>query len=206
MSYDQKIECITGLVNTIIHEIEEGNTEILEIVALIKETVFIDQDLEEMKKPISLLTTNICNSKGIKKEELLDTLDKRNIPIFSADSALLSLITAIELLSVECRDIEPIIASSFIDDTKPVEIKTEENGKTKIEEGKSLSVSTHPQVMDHDTSIPELKKEIDNIKPYAMSLDANESQVCKKIVDCSSIMKYTLCFIIFIQLQKRNSF
>ena len=65
----EKVENISQLVNIIIHEVQEGKMT-LEIVALVKEKLIVDEGQKEMDQAISSLTTNICNVKGVKKEEL----------------------------------------------------------------------------------------------------------------------------------------
>ena len=191
----QKIESISQLVNIIIHEVQEGKM-ILEIVALVKEKVIVDEVKCEMEKAISSLTTNICNAQGVNKEELLDTLEKRNIILQSDDAALLTLITAIEMSSVQCSDVTPFISSTLFDDTNEVNF-IKDVGKTDIEEEKGVNISVCPHVMDHDV-VPKFKIESENIKPSKMSLDRNHTQVWCKSLDCFHNFEDTiivlLCF------------
>jgi len=199
-SNDQKIESISQLVNIIIHEVQEGKM-ILEIVALVKEKVIIEEVKTEMENAISSLTTNICNAKGVNKEELLDTLEKRNIVIQSDDAALLTLITAIEMSSIQCSDVTPIISSTLFDDTNEVNF-IKDIGKTDIQEETGVNISVYPHVMDHAV-VPKFKMEPENIKPSKMSLDRNHTQVWCKILDCFHGFEDTITFLLCFQfLQK----
>ena len=153
------------------HEVQEGKI-VLEIVAFIKENLFIEKSIEQTQEAMSMLTNKICNAKGVTKQELLETLDRRNVPVCSDDVTILTLITAIELSSVQYSEITPIISSTLIDE---VEVN-KETGKTMIKEDTSINVLVYPHVMDHDV-VPEFKQEAEKIRPSRISLDRNQTEV-----------------------------
>ena len=79
-SYNQQISDLFQLVNVIIQEVHEGNN-VLDIVVLVTEQIHVNKNIDEMETAIAILTSNICNAKGVKKEELLETLDQEKIAI-----------------------------------------------------------------------------------------------------------------------------
>ena len=56
----------------------EGNN-VIDIVVLVTEQIHVGKNIDEMENAISMLTSNICNAKGVKIEELLETLDQEKL-------------------------------------------------------------------------------------------------------------------------------
>ena len=159
------------MVNVIIQEVHEGNN-VLDIVVLVTEQIHVDKNIDEMENAISMLTSNICNAKGVKKEELLETLDQEKIQLNSDQSAVLALIAAIELTSIQYDEISPLMSGLTLDSTTV----TKQSGIVDIEEDSSISVSVLPHILEHDT-LPEFQKDTKKIRPSRLSLDRNEIQV-----------------------------
>ena len=149
----------------------EGNN-VLDIVVLVTEQIHVDKNIDEMENAISMLTSNICNAKGVKKEELLETLDQENLELNSDQSAVLALIAAIELTSIQYDEISPLMSGLTLDSTAV----TKQSGIVDIEEDSSISVSVLPHILEHDT-LPEFQKDAKKIRPSRLSLDRNEIQV-----------------------------
>ena len=149
----------------------EGNN-VLDIVVLVTEQIHVDKNIDEMENAISMLTSNICNAKGVKKEELLETLDQENLELNSDQSAVLALIAAIELTSIQYDEISPLMSGLTLDSTTV----TKQSGIVDIEEDSSISVSVLPHILEHDT-LPEFQKDAKKIRPSRLSLDRNEIQV-----------------------------
>ena len=149
----------------------EGNN-VLDIVVLVTEQIHIDKNIDEMENAISMLTSNICNAKWVKKEELLETLDQEKIQLNSDQSAVLALIAAIELTSIQYDEISPLMSGLTLDSTTV----TKQSGIVDIEEDSSISVSVLPHILEHDT-LPEFQKDTKKIRPSRLALDRNEIQV-----------------------------
>ena len=173
-SYNQQISDLFQLVNVIIQEVHEGNN-VLDIVVLVTEQIHVNKNIDEMENAISILTSNICNAKGVKKEELLETLDQEKMQLNSDQSAVLALIAAIEFTSIQYDEISPLMSGLTLDSTTEYGV-TKQSGIVDVEEDSSISVSVLPHILDHDT-LPEFQKDAKKIRPSRLSLDRNEIQV-----------------------------
>ena len=147
----------------------------LEIVVLVTEQIHVHKNINEMENAISMLTSNICNAKGVKKEELLETLDQEKAQLNSHQSTVLTLIAAIELTSIQYDEITPLMSGSTLDSTTEHGF-TKQSGIVHIEEDSSIGVSVLPHILDHDI-LPEFQKDAKKIRPSRLSLDRNEIQV-----------------------------
>jgi hypothetical protein len=173
-SYNQQISDLFQLVNVIIQEVHEGNN-VIDIVVLVTEQIHVGKNIDEMENAISMLTSNICNAKGVKIEELLETLDQEKLQTNSDQSTVLALIAAIELTSIQYDEISPLMSGLTLDSTTGYGV-TKQSGIVDIEEDSSISVSVLPHILDHDI-LPEFQKDAKKIRPSRLSLDRNEIQV-----------------------------
>ena len=183
--YHQKIETLSQLVDIIVHEVEEGKL-MLEIVAFVKEQEIVEECQYELEKSISLITEQICNAKSIKKEELLDTLQKRNVTSNSEDASLLTLITVVELSSMQYSNVVPETLSVPIQDLSDT-TPNKETGKRNIEEDTNLKVEVHPQVEVDNDVVPKFKKQSERIKPSNISSNRSSTQVLYQSLDCLNL-------------------
>ena len=169
------------MVDIIVQEVEEGQM-MLEIVTLVKEKGLVDECKIELEKSISSITENLCNAKKVKKEHLLDTLEKRNVTSNLEDASLLTLITVVELSTIQYDEVTTTVTSIPIDDSS-TETQSKEIATTNVEEDSTLKVTVYPQVLDHDT-LPKFKEDDERIQPSNLPLSRNAAQVWLKRLDC----------------------
>ena len=105
----------------------------------------------------------------------METLDQDKIALNSDQSAVLALIAAIELTSIQYDEISPLMSGLALDSTTEYGV-TKQSGIVDVEEDSSISVSVLPHILDHDT-LPEFQKDAKKIRPSRLSLDRNELQV-----------------------------
>ena len=146
-----------------------------EIVTLVKEKEMVEECKYQLENSISTITESICHAKSIKKDYLLETLEKRNVSSTPEDKSLLTLITLIELSSIQCSDVTPTVTSIPLQASSTI-TTNKETAETNIEEDRNLKITVYPEVHDHDV-VPTFKKEEEFLKPSSISLNRNATQV-----------------------------
>ena len=167
------------LISTIVQNIQEGKL-IQEIIPLVQEKIISSdcQGSADVERAITTFTKDICNAMGIKEEQLLETLEKQNVPVFlSSDLTILNFIMAIELTCIECTYVQPVDTMMDLNGKKIMDVDVnKEKCESKIDEDKTVNIGLQPELSSNDF-IPKFSTTVKNIHPADVAMDRITSQV-----------------------------